>query len=71
MLSLQGPLSREILNALLETGTLPEPKRNELSNVTIVGTEVLLSRSGYTGEPLCFELFLASEGAPALWDLSR
>jgi aminomethyltransferase len=68
MLSLQGPLSREMLNRIIERGHLPEPRRNELSVVTIAGTEVLLSRSGYTGEPLCFELFLPSEQAPLIWD---
>jgi len=30
--------------------------------------EVRLSRTGYTGEPLCFELFVAAEDAPSLWD---
>ncbi|MCE5254097.1 MAG: glycine cleavage system aminomethyltransferase GcvT [Actinomycetia bacterium] len=69
MLALQGPASRGILEDLLETGTLPEPRRNELSTVTIAGTKVLLSRSGYTGEPLCFELFLPSERAAVVWDL--
>lgn len=69
MLSLQGPLSRDIVEDLLEGGTLPEPKRNELSIVTIAGTEILLSRSGYTGEPLCFELFIPSDQAGLIWDL--
>jgi aminomethyltransferase len=30
--------------------------------------EVRIGRTGYTGEPLCFELFVAAEDAPALWD---
>ena len=37
MLSLQGPLSRDIVSGLLDRGTLPEPRRNELSIVTIAG----------------------------------
>ncbi len=69
MLALQGPESRRILEGLIENGALPEPKRNELSRVTIAGAEIFLSRSGYTGEPLCFELFLAAEDAASLWDL--
>jgi len=69
MLCLQGPLSREIVGDILEAGVLPEPKRNELSIVTIAGTELLLARTGYTGEPLCFEFFIPSERATALWDL--
>ncbi|HUU30565.1 MAG TPA: glycine cleavage system aminomethyltransferase GcvT [Phycisphaerae bacterium] len=69
MLSLQGPRSREILEAVLESGPLPEPRRNALSLVRIAGTEVHLARTGYTGEPLCFELFAEVKAGPALWDL--
>jgi aminomethyltransferase len=69
MMSLQGPHSREIVAELLTDGTLPEPRRNELSAVQIGPARVLLGRTGYTGEPLCFELFVASEHALYLWDL--
>ena len=69
MLSLQGPRSREILEAILESGPLPEPMRNALSLVRMAGTEVHLARTGYTGEPLCFELFAEAKAGPALWDL--
>jgi len=68
MLSLQGPRSREILASVLDAGSLPEPVRNALSVVRIGTAEVLVSRSGYTGEPVGFELFVASEQAVALWD---
>ncbi len=74
MLALQGKASRDILLGLLADGTLPEPLRNELSVVRLhVGDdaqplEVMLGRTGYTGEPVCFELFVASAAAPALWD---
>ena len=33
------------------------------------GKKVLISRTGYTGEPLGFEFFLAAADAPWLWDL--
>ncbi|MFH1834103.1 MAG: glycine cleavage system protein T, partial [bacterium] len=69
LLSLQGPESRAILSRSLESGTLPEPRRNELSTVTMAGSPVFLSRTGYTGEPLSFELLVPSERSPALWDL--
>ncbi len=74
MLALQGKASRDILLGLLAAGTLPEPLRNELSVVRLgVGdgarsVEIMLGRTGYTGEPVCFELFVASAAAPALWD---
>ncbi|MCP4693306.1 MAG: glycine cleavage system aminomethyltransferase GcvT [Desulfobacterales bacterium] len=69
MISLQGPLAKEIMLAVLESGRLPEPMRNELSTVTILGGEVRLARTGYTGEPICFELFVPSENAEAVWNL--
>jgi aminomethyltransferase len=28
-----------------------------------------VSRTGYTGEPVCFELFVQASNAPAIWDL--
>lgn len=69
MLALQGPLSRDILFPLVDEGTLPEPMRNAVGSVTIQGHPVQSARTGYTGEPVCFELFLPSEAAPAVWDL--
>jgi len=69
MLALQGPQSRDILTELLEGGALPEPRRNELSTATIAGCVVPLSRSGYTGEPLCFELFPDADDALRVWDV--
>ena len=68
MIALQGPDSRAILSAEISQGELPEPLRNRLSIVTAAGTTVRVGRTGYTGEPLCFELFVAADAAPALWD---
>ncbi|MBI9085394.1 MAG: glycine cleavage system aminomethyltransferase GcvT [Desulfobacterales bacterium] len=68
MLSLQGPRSKQLLQALLAAGRLPEPMRNALDTVVIDGTTIQIARTGYTGEPLCFELFLDARAAPAIWD---
>ena len=74
MVALQGKTSREILNGLIETGGLPEPLRNELSIATLrlPGdgrlVEARIARTGYTGEPICFELFVPAGDGPALWD---
>ena len=68
MISLQGPQSRAIVERVIETGRLPEPARNAVSAVTMAGAAVLLARTGYTGEPLGFELFIPAETAPAIWD---
>jgi aminomethyltransferase len=68
MLSLQGPGSREILERLIEKGSLPEPVRNAVSMATLSGANVKLARTGYTGEPLCFELFASRKDGVMIWD---
>jgi aminomethyltransferase len=69
MLSLQGPSSKEILSSLIESGRLPEPLRNYLSTVYVNGSRIFVARTGYTGEPICFELFVDREDAIMVWDL--
>ena len=69
MLSLQGPMAKEILSGMLTDGHLPEPLRNALSTAQINDHSVMIARTGYTGEPICFELFIENEPALAIWDL--
>jgi aminomethyltransferase len=69
MFSLQGPESRRILEGVVDTGSLPEPMRNAVSAATVSGAKVQIARTGYTGEPLCFELFLKRDDAARVWDL--
>lgn len=69
MLALQGPASQDLLEQVVESGRLPEPTRNAVGIVTIGGARVEVSRTGYTGEPLCFELFAGRERGLALWDI--
>jgi aminomethyltransferase len=69
MISLQGPLSKTIMKQVISKGFLPDPARNCLSVVEINASEVLLARTGYTGEPLGFELFIENDKALAIWDL--
>jgi aminomethyltransferase len=68
MLALQGPLSRGLMAELVESGRLPEPVRNAVGTVTIAGAQVWVGRTGYTGEPICFELFVGRDKGPMLWD---
>ncbi len=66
-IAFQGPLSGRILEGLIEGGSLPEPFHNRLSEMVLCGTKVLVSRTGYTGEPIGFELFLPGRHAEAVW----
>jgi len=67
MIAFQGPLSRRILETLIEGGALPEPFRNRLSEITLSGAKILVARTGYTGEPLGFELFVPAKRAEKVW----
>ena len=69
MLSLQGPAVKDIMLDLISGGRLPEPMRNYLSTAAISGRQVLISRTGYTGEPICFELFIAREDVADIWNM--
>jgi len=69
MISLQGPVSKDLLLDLIDSGHLPEPRRNCLTTAVISGASVQIARTGYTGEPICFELFINQTDALMIWDL--
>jgi len=68
LIALQGPAGGRLLQELLEGGRLPEPFRNCLAQARLCGTEVIVSRTGYTGEPIGFELFVGAAKAEELWE---
>lgn len=68
MISLQGPHAAEIMCAIVPANQLPEAKRNRLSVSRFDSTELIVARTGYTGESVCFELFCARGSAVALWE---
>ncbi|MEE4217639.1 MAG: glycine cleavage system aminomethyltransferase GcvT [Xanthomonadales bacterium] len=68
MLSLQGPGAREVMEAVTSSN-LPDPMRNELGIIDIGGASVLVARTGYTGEPICFELFIERDDAVGVFNL--
>ena len=68
MLSLQGPDSPRILSSLFGERSLPQPGRNNLLRITVDGRKLIIARTGYTGEPLGFEIFLPADSAGNLWD---
>jgi aminomethyltransferase len=68
MLSLQGPMSRAVLEGLITQGALPEPMRNAMRTVFIETIRIDAARTGYTGEPLCFELFMDRDKVGLIWE---
>jgi aminomethyltransferase len=67
MISLQGPQSETLLEQVLAKDELPENKRNELSVARFDGSDLIVARTGYTGEQVCFELFPAADKTLELW----
>lgn len=70
-IALQGPLSRRILVALTTTtdrGRLGALQRNECMYTNLAGIDAVVSGTGYTGEPVAYEIFIHPDKAPALWD---
>jgi glycine cleavage system T protein (aminomethyltransferase) len=64
MLAVQGPLARELVQAISDA---PLPGRMTAAVRRLSGVQTLVCGTGYTGED-GVELLLAPEQAPALWD---
>ncbi len=71
-IALQGPKSRDILFALgLDAANRKKImglKRTQLCEAVVGGFDLIVSRTGYTGEKMAFELFVHPDQAPAFWD---
>lgn len=71
-IALQGPKSRDILLALGcddETrARVMRLKRTELCDAVIGGFDLIVSRTGYTGEKMGFELFIHPDRAVDFWN---
>ncbi|MFQ6065660.1 MAG: glycine cleavage system aminomethyltransferase GcvT [bacterium] len=72
-LALQGPSSLSILQKLAKEkelkGKLARIRKNEFLEVELSGIEMIISRSGYTGEDVGYELYLHPENATLIWNL--
>jgi glycine hydroxymethyltransferase len=72
-LALQGPNSLTILQKLTKGEKLEKDIRdlgkNEFLETRLRGIKVLISRSGYTGEEIGYELYFSSQDALRAWNL--
>lgn len=67
LISVQGPRSRDFLLSIAEEGDIEALRFFRFSSAVVNGSELLISRSGYTGE-LGYELYVPAEEAAALWE---
>ena len=68
--ALQGPAAPAIASSLLPEDQIPKKYYTAVKDAQISGIPCMISRTGYTGE-LGYEIYTASENAPALWKLLR
>lgn len=67
-IDVQGPLSAEILKEAAGGDITEGIKRFHFAKVDLQGTEIILSRTGYTGE-LGYELFIPVDECVKIWDM--
>ena len=67
MIALQGPGSERMLASVAPAGSLPEARRNRHATVRFEGADLVVARTGYTGERVCFEIFARAERIEGLW----
>ena len=68
LLSVQGPKSKQILSDMAEGAFLTEPVKNALGTVRLCGVTAHIAKTGYTGEPVGYEIFALREHGLLLWD---
>ncbi|MDD2921917.1 MAG: serine hydroxymethyltransferase [Anaerolineales bacterium] len=70
-IALQGPKSRDVLLAMgVDDATrarIMKLKRTELCDGVVGGFDLIVSRTGYTGEKMAFELFVHPDRAVDFW----
>ena len=66
-IAVQGPKSKELMMVLTGGAAVTEPWKNALNHVDLEGHEAYVAKTGYTGEPLGYEVFVKSEDAEWFW----
>ena len=67
-IAVQGPESGKMLAKLAGVEEVTKPARNNLSILDMEGHKVWVARTGYTGEPIGYEIFLKNEDADWAWN---
>ena len=67
-IAVQGPDSDRILKVLSGGKEITGPKRNDLNELDFEGHTVRASKTGYTGDPIGWELFIDAKDVNWLWN---
>ncbi|MEO1440483.1 MAG: serine hydroxymethyltransferase, partial [Chloroflexota bacterium] len=66
-IALQGPKSMDVMRELGDTTDIKALKWAGITRATLCGFDIIVSRTGYTGERMGFELFVHPDNAPHLF----
>jgi aminomethyltransferase len=66
-LALQGPTSGQLLKSIVSEGSIETLKYFRVTNATVAGVRVEISRTGYTGD-LGYEIWVDADKALRVWD---
>lgn len=67
-IAVQGPDAEKILKVLSGGAEISGPKKNDLNELNMEGRTVRVSKTGYTGDPIGWELFIDAEEVNWLWN---
>ena len=67
-IAVQGPDAEKILKVLSAGAEISGPKKNDLNELQMEGHTVRISKTGYTGDPIGWELFIDAKDVTWLWN---
>ena len=67
-IAIQGPETEKIMKTLSGGKEITEQKRNCVNTVLLEGRTALVAKTGYTGEPLGYEVYLKNEDLIPIWN---
>lgn len=67
-IAVQGPKCKDLLSILSGGEPITEPMKNTLNTLRFEGRTVRVAKTGYTGEPLGYEVYIDSSEAAWLWN---
>lgn len=67
-IAVQGPDAESILKILSGGAEITGPKKNDLNELQMEGHTVRVSKTGYTGDPIGWELFIDAKDVNWLWN---